>query len=67
MKLAVLPGDGIGTEIVAQAVKVLDVLKRDGAKIEMEFGNIGGAGFDAHGEHFPAVTKALCERSDAIL
>ncbi|MBP9915745.1 MAG: 3-isopropylmalate dehydrogenase, partial [Thiobacillaceae bacterium] len=36
MKIAVLPGDGIGTEIVAQAMKVLDVLKKDGMKIETE-------------------------------
>ena len=44
MKIAVLPGDGIGPEIVRQAVKVLKSLARDGLKIEMEEAPIGGAG-----------------------
>ena len=44
MKIAVLAGDGIGPEIVAQAVKVLDVLKRDGLKLELERAPYGGAG-----------------------
>ncbi|MDP2832592.1 MAG: 3-isopropylmalate dehydrogenase [Pseudomonadota bacterium] len=67
MKLAVLPGDGIGKEIVAQAVKVLDVLKRDGAKIEMEYGNIGGAGYDAEGDPLPESTLKLSKAADAVL
>ena len=60
MKLAVLPGDGIGPEIVAQAVKVLNVLKSEGASIEMETAPIGGAGYDAAGDPLPeaSVNKA---------
>ena len=67
MKIAVLPGDGIGTEIVAQAVKVLDVLKRDGMKIETEEATIGGAGYDAAGDPLPEATLALAKASDAVL
>ncbi len=67
MKIAVLPGDGIGKEIVAQAVKVLDVLKRDGAKIELEYGNIGGAGYDAEGDPLPETTLKMSKAADAVL
>jgi len=67
MKLAVLPGDGIGKEIVAQAVKVLDVLKREGAGIEMEYGNIGGAGYDAEGDPLPESTLKMSKAADAVL
>ena len=59
MKIAVLPGDGIGTEIVAQAVKVLEALRGDGLKIELEYAHIGGAGYDAAGDPFPAATEKL--------
>jgi len=64
MKIAVLPGDGIGTEITAQAVRVLEAL---GMGISMETAAVGGAGFDAAGDPLPAATLAVCERSDAIL
>ncbi|MBU4499450.1 MAG: 3-isopropylmalate dehydrogenase [Thiobacillus sp.] len=67
MKIAVLPGDGIGPEIVAQAVKVLDVLKSDGAKIEMETAPIGGAGYDAAGDPLPEATLSLARAADAVL
>ncbi|MDP1925963.1 MAG: 3-isopropylmalate dehydrogenase [Thiobacillus sp.] len=67
MKIAVLPGDGIGPEIVAQAVKVLDVLKGDGAKIEMETAPIGGAGYDAAGDPLPEATLTLARAADAVL
>jgi 3-isopropylmalate dehydrogenase len=67
MKIAVLPGDGIGTEIVAQAMKVLDVLKRDGMKIETEAAAIGGAGYDAAGDPLPEATLKLAQASDAVL
>jgi len=67
MKIAVLPGDGIGPEIVAQAVKVLDVLRADGAKIEMETAPIGGAGYDAAGDPLPDATLALAREADAVL
>jgi len=67
MKIAVLPGDGIGTEIVAQAVKVLDLLKREGAGIEMAFAHIGGAGYDAEGDPLPESTLKLARSADAVL
>ncbi len=67
MKIAVLPGDGIGTEIVAQAMKVLDVLKRDGMKIETEEAAIGGAGYDTAGDPLPESTLKLAKASDAVL
>jgi len=66
-KIAVLPGDGIGPEIVAQAVKVLEVLKADGLDIEMEEGAIGGAGYDAAGDPLPEATLKLARNSDAVL
>jgi len=67
MKIAVLPGDGIGPEIVAQAVKVLEVLRADGAKIEMETAPIGGAGYDAAGDPLPEATLKLARAADAVL
>ena len=67
MKIAVLPGDGIGPEIVAQAVKVLRVLARDGMKIELEQAPIGGAGYDAAGDPLPDATLALAQAADAVL
>ena len=67
MKIAVLPGDGIGPEIVAQAVKVLEVLGRDGLKMELEYGEIGGAGYDAAGDPYPAATSKLARDADAVL
>jgi 3-isopropylmalate dehydrogenase len=67
MKIAVLPGDGIGPEIVAQAVKVLKALASDGVKIEMEEAPIGGAGYDAAGDPLPAATLKLAQDADAVL
>jgi 3-isopropylmalate dehydrogenase len=67
MKIAVLPGDGIGTEIVAQAMKVLDVLKKDGMKIETEEAAIGGAGYDTAGDPLPESTLKLARAADAVL
>ncbi|MBI3432395.1 MAG: 3-isopropylmalate dehydrogenase [Hydrogenophilales bacterium] len=67
MKIAVLPGDGIGPEIVAQAVKVLEALRADGAKIEMETAPIGGAGYDAAGDPLPEATLKLARAADAVL
>ena len=67
MKLAVLPGDGIGPEIVAQAVKVLELLRSEGAKIEMETAPIGGAGYDAAGDPLPDATLKLAREADAVL
>ncbi|OGS77031.1 MAG: 3-isopropylmalate dehydrogenase [Gallionellales bacterium GWA2_55_18] len=67
MKIAVLPGDGIGPEIVAQAVKVLEALRGDGIKIELEYAHLGGAGYDAAGDPFPPATEKLALAADAVL
>jgi 3-isopropylmalate dehydrogenase len=64
MKIAVLPGDGIGTEIVAEAVRVLDVLD---LKFEMETALVGGAAYEAHGHPLPEATLKLAKESDAVL
>jgi len=64
MKIAVLPGDGIGTEIVAEAIKVLDALD---LPLEMESALVGGTAFDAHGHPLPESTLKLAQAADAIL
>lgn len=67
MKIAILPGDGIGPEIVAQAAKVLEVLRREGLPLELEYAPIGGAGYDASGDPLPDATLKLAQQSDAVL
>ena len=67
MKIAVLPGDGIGPEVTEQAVKVLQALNSDGMKIEMEHAAIGGAGYDAAGDPLPEATLKLARAADAVL
>ena len=68
MKIAILPGDGIGTEIVAEAVKVLNVIDKEfGLKMEMESALVGGAAFEAHGHPLPPATLKLAMDSDAVL
>ena len=67
MKIAVLAGDGIGPEIVGQALKVLRALARDGLKLELEEAPFGGAGFDAHGDPLPQGTLKLAQQADAVL
>ncbi|MGD9942413.1 MAG: 3-isopropylmalate dehydrogenase [Burkholderiaceae bacterium] len=67
MKIAVLPGDGIGPEITAEAVKVLKALAGDGLRAELEFAPVGGAGYDASGDPLPEATLKLAEQADAIL
>ena len=64
MKIAVLPGDGIGPEIVAEAVKVLNAL---GESFEMETAPVGGAGYEAKGHPLPDDTLKLAKEADAIL
>jgi len=64
MKIAVLPGDGIGTEIVAEAVNVLKALD---LTFEMEEALVGGAAYEAHGHPLPEATLKLAKESDAIL
>jgi len=67
MKIAILPGDGIGPEIVSQAVRVLDVLRQDGLKIEIEEAPLGGAAYDRFGAPYPEFTRKVCQAADAIL
>jgi 3-isopropylmalate dehydrogenase len=67
MKIAVLPGDGIGPEIVAQAGKVLRALAGAGLKLELREAPVGGAGYDASGDPLPEATLALAREADAIL
>ncbi len=64
MKIAVLPGDGIGPEIVAEAVKVLNVL---GENFSIETAPVGGAGYEASGHPLPEATLKLAKEADAIL
>ncbi|MBU3586073.1 3-isopropylmalate dehydrogenase [Polynucleobacter sp. AM-26B4] len=64
MKIAVLPGDGIGPEIITEAVKVLNAL---GESFEMETAPVGGAGYEAKGHPLPEDTLKLAKEADAIL
>jgi 3-isopropylmalate dehydrogenase len=64
MKIAILPGDGIGIEIVAEAVKVLSALE---LKLEMESALVGGAAYEAHGHPLPEATLQLAKAADAVL
>ncbi|MDR9437398.1 MAG: 3-isopropylmalate dehydrogenase, partial [Thiohalophilus sp.] len=66
-KILVLPGDGIGQEIVAEAVKVLDVLRQDGLDIELDEALVGGTAYDEHGTPLPDETLNLAKEADAIL
>jgi len=64
MKIAVLPGDGIGPEIVAEAVKVLNAL---GLTFDLETAPVGGAAYDLSGHPLPPATLELAKKADAIL
>ena len=66
-KILVLPGDGIGPEITAEAVKVLDVCRVQGLDVTLEEGLVGGAGYDAFGEPLPAATLDKARAADAVL
>lgn len=67
-KIAVLPGDGIGPEVVKQATKVLDrVGKKFGFELEYSYADIGGIAIDKTGDPLPAATLQLCKESDAVL
>ncbi len=67
MKICVLPGDGIGPEITAEAVRVLETLRGDGLNVELEYGLIGGCATDADGTPYPAATQKLAREADAVL
>ena len=64
MKIAILPGDGIGHEIIAEAVKVLDALE---LPFEMESADVGGTAYANHGHPLPESTLALAKAADAVL
>jgi 3-isopropylmalate dehydrogenase len=63
MKIAVLAGDGIGPEVMDEAVKTLEII----GGFEFVYADIGGAAYEKVGNHFPDETKRICEASDAIL
>ncbi|MDY0011656.1 MAG: 3-isopropylmalate dehydrogenase [Rhodocyclaceae bacterium] len=67
MKICVLPGDGIGPEIMAEAVRVLQALAADGLKFEMEQALLGGCAVDATGNPYPEATQKLAREADAVL
>ena len=67
-KIAVLPGDGIGPEVIDEAIKVLDKVSGIfGIGFSYTFADVGGAALDNHGEPLPASTVKTCEDSDAVL
>src|SRR5260221_10728299 len=67
MKIAVLPGDGVGAEVIAEAVKVLGALKGSGLAFEIEQASVGGAAYDGSGDPLPEATLELATQADAIL
>jgi 3-isopropylmalate dehydrogenase len=67
MKIAVLPGDGVGPEVIAEAVKVLTAVRPEGLALEMEQASVGGAAYDATGDPLPAQTLELARQADAVL
>jgi len=67
-KVAVLPGDGIGPEVMAEAIKVLDAIEQKfDVRFDKTFANVGGAGIDREGKALPQTTIDICKASDAIL
>ncbi|MEA2078362.1 MAG: 3-isopropylmalate dehydrogenase [Pseudomonadota bacterium] len=66
-KILILPGDGIGPEIIEEAVKVLNKLRADGLDIELEEGLLGGSAYDAKGQPLPQDTLLQARAADAIL
>lgn len=65
--IAILNGDGIGPEIVAQAVKVLDKLIQNGLQASYEYAKLGGEAYDAYGVPYPAQTQDIVRKADAVL
>jgi len=67
-EVAVLPGDGIGPEIMQEAIKVLNAIeKKFDIEFKLNYALVGGAAWDKYGEHLPKETIEVCEKSDAIL
>jgi 3-isopropylmalate dehydrogenase len=67
MNLLILPGDGIGPEIVSQATRVLEKFKSEGVPVNFSHGHLGGSAYDAHGHPYPEQTQKLARTADAIL
>ena len=67
MKIAVLPGDGIGPEIIAQAMRVLEVLKKEGLNMTFTEAPLGGQAYDQFGHPYPEFTQNICRAADAVL
>ena len=66
--VTVLPGDGVGPEVIAEATKVLNAVEgRFGHSFDLSYGSVGGNAIDAHGTALPDETAELCENTDAIL
>jgi 3-isopropylmalate dehydrogenase len=67
LKIALLAGDGIGPEILREAVRVLDVLRGEGLPIETEEALVGGAAYDVTSDPLPTSTLQLAKEADAVL
>lgn len=67
MKIAVLPGDGVGPEVVAEALKVLAALGSEGLKLDVEQFPVGGAAYDTTGDPIPEATLQAARKADAVL
>lgn len=66
-KIAILPGDGIGPEIIAQTVRILDKLIANGLDVCYDYAPLGGAAYDEYGSPYPEYTQQLCHQADAVL
>jgi len=67
-RIAILPGDGIGPEVMNEALKVLDVIsQKSGIKFDFKKGLVGASAIDEYGDPFPDQTRSICDKSDAIL
>ena len=68
MKIAILPGDGIGPEIIAEAVKVLNAIaSKFNLSLHMQHADVGGAAYEKHGHPLPPATLQLAQESAAVL
>lgn len=65
--IAILPGDGIGPEIIGQTVRVLDKLIAEGLDADYQYAPLGGAAYDEYGHPYPEFTQNLCRQADAVL
>jgi len=67
-RIAVLPGDGIGPEVMREAIRILEALdEKLSLGLQLEVGDVGGCAIDKHGTALPQETVKLCESSDAVL